>query len=749
MQEPTSRRANLIKLGKLANSQRFEELEEAWLEAIEEGVYPVEDLAPIAGQVGRLGEPQKAGSLMWALVSTIEERDGVEAALRAARLAASELPGDAGLRGELMRLYGIVHADHPGLQPLLEHIFAADTGLDQAVERTERYLQLRPGTYVEDRSQLQPGRVESLDGELGTLTVVFSGRRHEYTDQQIEELTPLPEDHFRALFIFAPEKLRHLAEEDKVAFVELAIHSAKDHRLGYRDLKGQLIELLGEERWSGWWKDARAALRRARHVEMSGGSQPTFRLLAEGKSLEERVRANFDATPAARERLLRAVEYLDETAGNVVSARPEQEDAFAPDAALLTHLGNSAAKMAVTALSDDPELALACLAVHGEIAERGAPVARPNPQAAAKVLARIEDPAGLATRLPEPLLLRTLWYLRRNLAEGWAAVWAALLPRAGRRLSDMIGRGLLEAGKDVQLGKALRHILERPSGSPEALCWLWRARQGAGIARRLAGMPEAEPRLLLTAMLSLTDTTGRLLTASGEERHRRTLEMTQQVLLAAGAQPVKEVFARLDREDAAQMKSGITRNQGLSSAARGQLLGLLRSAHADLFTEQPRPWEEEVTYTTTAGLQRRQAELDRIIREEIPAVAKQIGEAAAFGDLSENAEFTAALEKRDQLTSRAASLEAELKSAKIIDPGLAAGDMVTIGSRVRARDLQSGQEVTFTFLGPWDSDPDRGILSYQAPVALAFMGKKAGEEVVYGEDDDQRRWEILAVGPGI
>jgi transcription elongation factor GreA len=191
-------------------------------------------------------------------------------------------------------------------------------------------------------------------------------------------------------------------------------------------------------------------------------------------------------------------------------------------------------------------------------------------------------------------------------------------------------------------------------------------------------------------------------------------------------------------------------NDGLNPALRSRLKLMLRAEHPELFTEQTWPWEDDaVVYTTEEGRKRTQDRLHHIIDEEIPEVAKQIGEAAAHGDLSENAEYTAALEKRDQLFSRANTLETELKQAKVIDLDMADSDFVNIGTRVRAREFATGEEVSFTFLGPWDTDQDRGILNYKAPLAMAFMGAKVGDTVSYGDEGDRREFEVLEISPAI
>jgi len=94
-------------------------------------------------------------------------------------------------------------------------------------------------------------------------------------------------------------------------------------------------------------------------------------------------------------------------------------------------------------------------------------------------------------------------------------------------------------------------------------------------------------------------------------------------------------------------------------------------------------------------------------------------------------------------------MEAELTIARAITIEMANSDYVNIGTHVAARDLLREVDEQYTFLGPWDTDTERGVLNYRAPLSLAFMGKRVGDEVVYGEDDDQdnqqRRWEVLRI----
>jgi|GEM_PF-826078 len=745
MQESASEGPSLIKLGKLANSRKFDELETNWISALENPDYTWRELVPIAGQVGRQGAGDRADALLDTMIGWVEEKSGHETALETARQAAGQLASGSGLRQQLLRLYSARYGDYSELADLLELIIPADAGLVDAVQMMDLYVQLKPGDYVMDLAYLVPGIVETVTGKDGGVVVRFDDRRQEYDLSTATKLSPRSAEFFPALVLYDPQRLRDLAKDDAVEFVKMALRSNRDGRFAYRDLKGHVVELLGEKGWKSWWLGAKVALKRDPLIGMSAGSQPTFRLLRQADRYEDRLRREFDHRKDPLEKLMRVMNYLDELARE--ERQSGQKDCA--DDELLAHFGNGAAKAAVAVLRDDPSLALAGLALHAEIAARGVAVPRPNPKAAAQVLAKIPDAGVFVSALPEALLQRVLTYLRQAIPERWGEVWGLVALRAGKRLCDQITRGLIEGDRLEDLSTALRQAMAKPSASPDLLCWLWRTRYTSGAGGKfLEGLENVSETDIANAMFSLLDSTGKLYGVSMEERHLKVLENARAALSTQSSQPLLALLERADRAEAIRLQGLIRSNAGLSAAQRTQLLGFLRSRYADIFMEVTREWEDSGTiYTTEDGLRKTQEALNFIIEVEIPEVAKQIGEAASFGDLSENAEFTAALEKRDQLASRATALETDLNQATVITRSMTDSNFVNVGTRVVARVLDTGDEEVFTFLGPWDTDTDQKVLNYQAPLSLAFMGTKVGGTVNYGEDDAQRSWEIVKIEP--
>ena len=698
---------------------------------------------PIAGQVGRQGANDRAETLLDMVIAHVEEKFGAVEALDAVRRGADQIPSGKTLVGHLKRLYVSRYPDFAELDDILDLLLDGDQSLGSAVAKIELYTRLQVGAFAVDRNFLVPGVVEKVDGEKGIISLRYDDRRSEYGPATIDKLNPRDKEYFPAMVLYAREELAAIAKEDAVRFVRMALTSHREGQVSYRDLKGSITDLLGEKGWKNWWKDAKPALKREPMIGMSAGSQPSFRLLRQADKYEDRLRRKFDLSKDPQDKLLKVMAYLDEI------SREEKNGTCdgCVDEDLLAHFGNGAAKVAVGALKENPALALAGLALHAEVAARGVAVARPNPKAAGQVLKRLPDPGALNAELPEALLQRVLNYVRESLPETWGATWSAVLMRSGKRLCDNITRTLIEGGQTEALGEALEQALERPTSSPDLLCWLWRTRFTSGAGSKfLAARENLAPARIADSMFSLLDSAGKLYGMSLEEKHLKALETARAALATQSNKPLLGLIDAADRREAIRLKGLIETNAGISPAMRTQLLGYLRSQYGDIFIEITREWEEGGTiYTTEDGLRKAQDALNHIVDVEIPEVAQQIGEAASHGDLSENAEYTAALEKRDQLASRATGMKNELEVAKVINHEMAGSDFVNVGTRVVARSQETGEEETFTFLGPWDTDVDNRILNYQAPLAMAFMGARVGDQVAFGEDGDRRVWEILAI----
>lgn len=150
---------------------------------------------------------------------------------------------------------------------------------------------------------------------------------------------------------------------------------------------------------------------------------------------------------------------------------------------------------------------------------------------------------------------------------------------------------------------------------------------------------------------------------------------------------------------------------------------------------------------TSTGVQRLRAELDKLKKQDRPAVIEAIAEARAHGDLKENAEYHAAREQQGFIEARIRDLEAALSNARIIDIStLNAGPRIVFGATVvLVEDRDDAPEVTWQIVGDMEADSTVGRLAISSPLARALIGREEGDVVDFQAPGGDRSYEIIEV----
>ncbi|MCW5939476.1 MAG: transcription elongation factor GreA [Fimbriimonadaceae bacterium] len=148
------------------------------------------------------------------------------------------------------------------------------------------------------------------------------------------------------------------------------------------------------------------------------------------------------------------------------------------------------------------------------------------------------------------------------------------------------------------------------------------------------------------------------------------------------------------------------------------------------------------------GYDRLKKELDHLKSVERQRVAENIREAKSHGDLRENAMYHEAKLNQKRLEGRIADLEKVLQTAKIVEKGSLGGDIAHLGSKVTVKDLDWGDELSFTLVGAFEADPANDLISITSPLGEALIGKTADDEVEVEAPAGKQKYRILSVEPG-
>jgi transcription elongation factor GreA len=154
---------------------------------------------------------------------------------------------------------------------------------------------------------------------------------------------------------------------------------------------------------------------------------------------------------------------------------------------------------------------------------------------------------------------------------------------------------------------------------------------------------------------------------------------------------------------------------------------------------------DEAIPMTPSGLVRLKDELRRLKAEDRPRIVREIEEARAHGDLSENAEYHAAKERQSHIEGRIKMIEDRIARARVIDVSRLDGDKVVFGATVKLEEADSGDEVTYRIVGELEADLKKGRISITSPIARALIGHEVGDSVKFRTPGGEREYEILDV----
>ena len=148
---------------------------------------------------------------------------------------------------------------------------------------------------------------------------------------------------------------------------------------------------------------------------------------------------------------------------------------------------------------------------------------------------------------------------------------------------------------------------------------------------------------------------------------------------------------------------------------------------------------------TPAGFASMKAHLYKLKNHDRIANSRAIEIARGHGDLSENADYSAAKEEQGLIEAKIRELEAKVALAEVIDPTKLSGSRVKFGSTVTIEDTESGERQTYTIVGEHEADIKRGRISIGAPVARALINKEVGDTVIVQSPKGKREYEVSEV----
>lgn len=662
-------------------------IEDDWIAEIERDATDLDYFVSLAQALATAGEEDRARGLLELYDAELLERGHATTRLELLRRAGPLVVRFNKMQREVLATLERLWGERPNYRSMIEYVGlhrSIDTPnkLWDAVVRLQSLQLFDVGAIVAMAGQ-GVGRIAEVNLPLETLKIDFDRKAGVTVGFRAAAklLKPLPPGHLLRRKLEEPDALARLRDEQPTELLRAVLETAEGP-LTAGEIREMLSGVVSEAQWTSWW----AAARKHRQVVASASGRQSYRWEASAAGALAAVRSAFArAEPRARMEIFRKNAVRDDE--------------------LVRDMAGDLASMAAEALESDPGLAFEIWflleragrlpeALSGEIDQLTGPAVDCR-----RLLAGIED------RL---LRERALAMLRERRPD-WLEVYRDHLAReSDPRLLTTIADALAAADRPA-FERWIDDLLAQPRRATAAFVWLAeRAAEDEWLRAR------SPLRLMQQVLLALI--------ADEFSAYRARLRPLSE---SGGTLP--RLLAHLEPEQGPTALEAIRRASGLESYQKEPLASALVMRFPELREENA----GGPLYATAEAITAKREELRRLTEVEIPANRKAIEEARAMGDLRENFEYKSARERHEYLNTRVAALHRDLGRARPIDFAAVDTSEVRIGARVHVA-AADGRQRTLSLLGPWDSRPEDGILSYESDLARALLGKTLGETVALG-----------------
>ena len=583
---------------------------------------------------------------------------------------------------------------------------------------------LKPGTFCLHKSW-GFGRVAEWNLLLNQILIDFPGKKAHpmQLTYAAENLTVIPPEHFLAKKANDMKGIKELIKKDPAALVRNVLESLGGAATVTQISQLMLGDIFSEPEWKRWWDSTKKLLNKEGYFLIPTKKNEPIQLRAEKVSRAHELIVFFDQARKPKEQAA----ALDQ----IIKFHSE----FEKPETQLQPIVNTIEEAAARNQRLNPALVFELVMARDDLLERCPQLKTTKPDLTLNRLIAEEETRLLVIlpKIPSSKERRVLHALPAALGPGWTVRGLQLMQSNHARAVLQMPRVFVETGLQAELRAFLQRGIREHSITSEALFWLCKERLG-------------EWRELITPELL-----GAILSALERDQHNENSRGSKlRELLLNDRELIPDMFAGAESSVARDAMRRMRLTPVFDELTKRSLLARIIKLYPKLesvITGEQKEEKIEALIVSWSSLDKRKTEYEELINKKIPENSKEIGVARSYGDLRENFEFKAAKEMQAVLMRRKSELEAALHRARGTAFESPDTTQVSIGTIVTLRDADSGKEETYTLLGAWDGDPDRGIISYQTAIGQALLGHKLGEVVTLVNDNETRRFAIISIEP--
>jgi transcription elongation factor GreA len=742
-----------------AKSKNFQALEEIWPIIVTNNYEDISFFEKIERQFLAHREKQRLASLLYPVLEPYKSLEDWDKVILFLKKILDHEPQAQKARTELIRIYRKKYQDHS----LLEHFLKiSDLGNNRkpvkvCITNFERNIVFDTGNYVMHRNW-GVGKIISISENGDSIFVDFQEKKnHKLSIQMaITSLKPLKKDHIWVRYFENKSEVVDLFQNDVAGFMREILKSY-DNLLSTSDLKAEIVGVfITAEEWSKWWQKVKTALKQDPNIGMNPKKKDEL-------VYHEQKITHSDSLIAKFEALLDPIKKLD--VALQVTKDPE-ESALAAE-----HFNAFYNREEESKDLNRRIIAFLYLEILAETYNKtnfkeskdsgdrdGLPLLEVERKYTAdqmgEIIAKLsqEDLVGFSQSLPHLEMKKGLVDLIQAYHPQYVDIFISLLFEVPVKAQKYIWSYLQEKGKISELNLFLETICHKAKQNPEVFLW---------IMKLILNSPESFSYL----NFSINDLVLRVLRilkplSKIEPKGNKLKNQAHGILVEKGiAQDIlKQAIASGDDEYARKLYALYKEVPYITDLEKDRMLAIISEIRPNLTWEDTSIEDEDEEdvlsripanhfLVTRKAINQKKAELEHMINVEMAENSRDIGEAQEKGDLRENAEYKAAMEKQVQIQAAIKKLDQDLKHAIVLEDfiqGLPT-DKINVGCTAKLKDKETGEVLTYSILGTWDADTSKNIISYQAPLAKSLIGKAVGDTASLSYGSQESTYVVLQI----
>ncbi|MDQ8203020.1 transcription elongation factor GreA [Pelagicoccus sp. SDUM812003] len=584
---------------------------------------------------------------------------------------------------------------------------------------------MQPGNYCIHQSW-GFGQIKDYDAADKKLVIDFEDKQGHRMDPGfcVGTMQVLKPDHLLVRKELEPAAVEDLVSNKPTELIVELLKQYQNFAASTAEIESVLARVIGPIKYKKWWTATKKLLNKDPRISVPARKTGMYVLREEPVTLEEEIIEDYNATQSAKRRVVLA-EKLLETAGDHLEELRDQLGLILHTLATAVRESNqltSAEKLKGAWIRND---FARLLDVNVEDFE----------PSVVQILSDIQGLDALIDELPTNQQGRALKAIKASHPADWKEICFNLLKNSSGKFTTDCINFLIENGFGDEIKETLIRWQTEQNLKEPVLLWIVKNRHSKKYADLIQDM--IQPRLLNSIFFAIDY-------EALQSSSARRIPLAD--ILSEDRDLIPDLLGTADSETAKDLANNLLLNQGFEELTKKSLLARFIKLFPTVqsLLESDETQQSQGLMVSKESYEKAVSELEDLVQKKIPENSKAIAEARELGDLKENSEYKMAKQDQQVLMSRRNLLEADLQKAQITDFTSATTSNAGIGSVVTLND-EDGNEVTYTILGAWDSDPANQIISYQTPLGKSLLGKTVGDEVVLKIEDTESKLTVASI----